>query len=816
MRTLKKTLCLVLALALCFSLASVAFASNLDSYTDAESVTYTEAVDVLMGMGIVKGDTETTINPQGDLTREQAAKLVTYAAVGATVADKLAAANDPFDDVAATRWSAGYISYCVAQGIINGDGNGKFRPTDNVTGYEFAKMMLCVLGYGKNDEYTGKSWSVNVAKDALSSNINLFKDVLVAANNEPINREEAFQVVFNTITGPETVVFSKDTESYKDANANAVNTLATTVFGLTGTGTSDDFGRPITVYTNAAGKTVATVTEDPVITFTSAKTEKEVFDAVGATGIQGAYAKYIVMDEIYINGVLQGKAQEIGTSGQYQAVATGTADSTVIVAKNDASNAAGFGNGVTVELYATATANHYVMVSYNQYISTVSNVTAANENTGAKRTITITGAGTFATDSYEKQDVVLYTVANGVVKTVATPETVTGKVTKIVNNSVYTIGGAEYVLSQDNTAAIGGALSLTVGTEGTWYLDSNGNIIAIKTAAPTATYYGVVLNYASQDYSAAGLITGATAAAEKFSIVTSDGETVVLDGAFTTNANGTVNKFVADASGSASAALSTVTLSQGAQTTLVSYKLNSKGEISEITASANAGTVLAATVTKGSATITNIAGKGTDKTIYFLFDAAGKFAVYTGYTNVPTKTSTTGASLAANGKLNAVALKVSDVGAVSAKSYVYFASDNYTAEQDETGTTTYTYSVYVDGATSTVKFAASQGSVAGKVYEFTTSTTTGLSTLGTNIVTDVTAGTAITDLQSTYFVATNEYYTTSSTVYYEIDTTNGTMTKVDAITALSATGAYTVKALYTDGTADNASAPASVVFFTVG
>ena len=55
MKTLKKTLCLVLALVTALSLMSVASATNVEKYDDAAEVgaAYVEAVDVLLGLGIL-------------------------------------------------------------------------------------------------------------------------------------------------------------------------------------------------------------------------------------------------------------------------------------------------------------------------------------------------------------------------------------------------------------------------------------------------------------------------------------------------------------------------------------------------------------------------------------------------------------------------------------------------------------------------------------------------------------------------------------------------------------------------------------------
>ena len=198
MKTLNKTLSLVLALVMVFSLFGVASAAKLGDFTDKGDVTYTEAVDYLTAAGVVAGDTATTINPKGNFTREQAAKLIAYAMLGQAAADAMKAPAAPFSDVAADRWSAGYIAYCVSEGVINGMGDGTFAPTAQVTGYQMAKMLLCGLGYGVNDEFVGSSWQLEVAKLALAKDI--FYGNTAGASDAAANREEAFLYTFNALT----------------------------------------------------------------------------------------------------------------------------------------------------------------------------------------------------------------------------------------------------------------------------------------------------------------------------------------------------------------------------------------------------------------------------------------------------------------------------------------------------------------------------------------------------------------------------------------------------------------------------------------
>jgi hypothetical protein len=613
MRTLKKTLCLVLALALCFSLASVAFASNLDSYTDAESVTYTEAVDVLMGIGVVKGDTETTINPQGDLTREQAAKLVAYAALGGSVADKLSADTDPFDDVAATRWSAGYIQYCVTAGIINGDGNGKFRPTDNVTGYEFAKMMLCVLGYGKNSEYTGKGWSVNVAKDALSSSINLFNGVLTAASNEAINREEAFQVVFNTITGPALVSYSKDSEEYTEKTVGTglaahTLTIAENVYGLSSVAASDANGRSGHEW-QVNGKAVSEVYADAAaFTFTSAQT---------AAALTKTLKGYTFDATAKINGA-------------------GAALTTV------AQIAAVTGNGVLVEVYANADKEITGVVTVEESFGQISKVTAANEATDTARKITV-GGKTFETESFAEKDYVLYTLYNNNIVSVIAAPTVQGSVTAKGADYIR-IDGTKYEFAANANTSVATYTSYTATY--TFYLDSYGYIVdsAVVTAGETALNYVYVAD-------SLGVNTTSLAASNisaKLSIVNFDGTTAVVDYATTVATAASTGISVGDTVYTKPDGTVAVVPNNSVLVTagFYSYTVNSDGKytLTDLVATKAAEKVTSAqdiTVNKGTAAVTNISGLLANSSTVLTLVNGGTATTYTGIANFPANTTFT-------------------------------------------------------------------------------------------------------------------------------------------------------------------------------
>ena len=244
MRTLKKTLSLLLAVALVLSLtvvgASAAYTGNkVDTLKDAADVgaDYSEAVGVMVGLGIIEGYDDGTLRPETNYTREQAAKIIAYMQLGPKDADSLRCTKAPFTDVAADRWSAGYIAYCVEQGIIDGMGDGTFQPQAQLTGYQWAKMLLCAVGYGRNDEYVGSSWSLNTAKDALEKGI--FEGDLVGADHTPLQRQQAILYAFNTLTAADVVVYSPSLGDYIAAYGKDIidrvtieGTLGEKVYGL--------------------------------------------------------------------------------------------------------------------------------------------------------------------------------------------------------------------------------------------------------------------------------------------------------------------------------------------------------------------------------------------------------------------------------------------------------------------------------------------------------------------------------------------------------------------------------------------------------
>ncbi len=196
---MSKSLCLVLALVFVLGLCTVGAGAVYAPYSDLDKVTpeYTDAIEVLSGLLIIDGYPDGTFGPEKNVTRAEAAAMITRMMLGREAADKLPVGEVKFSDVAADSWAAKYIAFCANKGIIVGMGNGTFCPNDNITGTQLAAMLLRALGYDAMGEYQGKGWDINAVADALYYGV--FKDSQVVDFNKAATREETALYIWNTL-----------------------------------------------------------------------------------------------------------------------------------------------------------------------------------------------------------------------------------------------------------------------------------------------------------------------------------------------------------------------------------------------------------------------------------------------------------------------------------------------------------------------------------------------------------------------------------------------------------------------------------------
>lgn len=294
MKNLRKVLCIVLVIAMAFSLTAFASAAvNYDDYTDKGDIKNVEAAKVLTAIGVLQG-VGGKYNPLLDITRAEAAKIICYLMVGTNVADRLAGRPSSFADVATSHWANPFIEFCVDKGVISGYGNGNFGPNDKVTASQMAKMLLVVIGYGAQGEYIGASWEFNAIADGTKRGI-LTTNVDYSA---PATRDQVAQYSFNALTKP-LVTFSDLLKEYMDTTSvfsgvkNA--TLGLETFGLKPVEGTDAFGYGSHIwYLGNKAITESFVSDSIIKSFTSSKLTNK-----GYMFNQGAWNTSV---ELWING----------------------------------------------------------------------------------------------------------------------------------------------------------------------------------------------------------------------------------------------------------------------------------------------------------------------------------------------------------------------------------------------------------------------------------------------------------------------------------------------------------------------------------
>ena len=306
---MKKLLAMVLALVMTLSLAVSASAFKDDKDISAD---YAEAAAVLDGMGVFEG-VDGSFLPKDNITRAQVATIIYRVATADTAGygkDKsgLYATYNKFSDMTGAGWASGYIGYAANAEYVKGYPDGTFKPSGNVTGYEVLAMILRVVGYDKNNEFSGADWALNVAKYAESLGIldNVDKSTDLSA---PASRELVAELLFQAI--------QKDMVTYTPAFGYVTDKVAdlkqTSIgyknFKLASDDSEDAWGRPTTVWFEDSDKdlkfdstedTYAEVTATPKATFNVETSQCDICEALGVK-------KTTTVVDTYTNGKLDTK-----------------------------------------------------------------------------------------------------------------------------------------------------------------------------------------------------------------------------------------------------------------------------------------------------------------------------------------------------------------------------------------------------------------------------------------------------------------------------------------------------------------------------
>ena len=207
MRNFKKFLALVLAMLMVSACAVSVSAVYADQ--DAVNATgYAEAVDVLGTLGVMQGSGDGNFNPNGTLTRAEAAVIAAKLDAGAAGKSyDWTAATTAFADVDAA-WSFAYINYVSQRGIMDGVGNGNFNPNGTLSVAQ--ALTIAVKAAGLQSEvaalaeistpaYWATHWISVASKHNFDANVNVWD------YDAACSRATMAQIAYNILMNVESI-----------------------------------------------------------------------------------------------------------------------------------------------------------------------------------------------------------------------------------------------------------------------------------------------------------------------------------------------------------------------------------------------------------------------------------------------------------------------------------------------------------------------------------------------------------------------------------------------------------------------------------
>lgn len=147
------------------------------SYTDVQPADwYYETVQIAEKYGYIAGVGDGKMDPEGYVTREQAATIIGRL-YKTTTADAVAPSQLSFSDKASiSTWSAGYIYDAVQKSYIVGYPDGTFKPKNTVTRAEVSRILYSYLGNSLSADgsaYTGSNFKNDVENTTISESCTL-------------------------------------------------------------------------------------------------------------------------------------------------------------------------------------------------------------------------------------------------------------------------------------------------------------------------------------------------------------------------------------------------------------------------------------------------------------------------------------------------------------------------------------------------------------------------------------------------------------------------------------------------------------------
>lgn len=208
---MKKILSFVLAFVLVASTINVGFAQG-------EVKTNKDKINYLVEKGYVLGDAK-GLRLNDSITREEFAVMLTKVLNQENAAKAAMSVPSAFKDMAADRWSNGYVNIASELKIIAGYSDGTFRPRKNVSYQEAIKMLAVAAGGTDIKPATEGEWAAPFISYAASKG--LLNGLGELKYKDQATRENVFVMIYNYLDGVREADLSKLTAIVTKTNANS-------------------------------------------------------------------------------------------------------------------------------------------------------------------------------------------------------------------------------------------------------------------------------------------------------------------------------------------------------------------------------------------------------------------------------------------------------------------------------------------------------------------------------------------------------------------------------------------------------------------
>lgn len=165
---------------------------------DINGYEFEKEILILQSLDIAGGDENGYFNPNKNVKRSEAAKLIDEAfSYSGTLYEQT---DTEFSDVNAYHWASGYIKAAADRSFINGMGDGTFAPDANITYAQAATIIIKALGYEPFAESFG-GYPYGYVQYSKSLHLD---DKIAASNDSPLTRGELAYMIANALEAPVT------------------------------------------------------------------------------------------------------------------------------------------------------------------------------------------------------------------------------------------------------------------------------------------------------------------------------------------------------------------------------------------------------------------------------------------------------------------------------------------------------------------------------------------------------------------------------------------------------------------------------------